>query len=619
MQLARISRRSPIWVLLLALIVPILAACGGTAPATTEQATTAPATTAAPEPSAAAEATSEATAAPEATAEATAEATTEATAAAAGEPIGGMTMNGDLMVASVTACDAEYAGAKYTGLFKEIAAVDATTVKFTMCAADPAFPSKVAFTSFAVLPSEQIESTGGTGAILEKPIGTGPYQIETWSRGDSITLKRFDGYWGDKAKAGTLVFRWSTEAAQRLLELQSGTVDGIDNVGADDFETVKNDSNLQLIERPALNTMYIGFNNTYAPFDNEKVRQAIAMGIDRQRLIDNFYPPGSEVASHFTPCAIPNGCTGDEWYTYDPAAAKKLLAEAGFPDGFETVINYRDVVRGYLPQPAQVAQDIQAQLKENLNITANIEVMESGAFLDASDAGQLKGLHLLGWGADYPDMTNFLDYHFGAGASQQFGNKFDDITGALKEGAAQATNDAREPFYTTANNAIRTHVPMVPVAHGGSAVAYKADVADAHTSPLGNEIFSVMAPADRDTFTWMQNGEPAGLWCADESDGEALRVCNQALEGLLSYEIGGTEPIPALATGCESNADLTEWTCKLREGVKFQDGSDLDANDVVMSYYVQWDAASPLHKGRDGSFTYFSALWGGFMNAKPAE
>ncbi len=122
--------------------------------------------------------------------------------------------------------------------------------------------------------------------------------------------------------------------------------------------------------------------NTFPPFDNVKVRQAIAMGIDRQRIVDTFYPAGSEVASHFTPCAIPNACVGDEWYEFDPAAAKALLAEAGFPDGFKTNLFYRDVVRGYLPQVTLVATDIQSQLKENLNIDAEITVMESGAFID---------------------------------------------------------------------------------------------------------------------------------------------------------------------------------------------------------------------------------------------
>ena len=79
--------------------------------------------------------------------------------------------------------------------------------------------------------------------ILEKPIGTGPYMVEAWNRGDSIVFKRFDGYWGDPAKTDTLVFKWAPEGAARLLELQSGTVDGIDNPTPDDFETIMNDAN----------------------------------------------------------------------------------------------------------------------------------------------------------------------------------------------------------------------------------------------------------------------------------------------------------------------------------------------------------------------------------------
>jgi peptide/nickel transport system substrate-binding protein len=582
-------RRALVVAMLLALLVPVIAACGG-APAA-QAPTTAPAPTAAP------------TAAPAAT--------TAPTAPAGASQAIYTTENGLMTVAAVEC------GGDYTGLLKEIAAVDPLTVRFTFCVPDPAFRAKAAFTPFAILPSEYLESTGGTGELIERPIGTGPYQVESWTRGDTITLKRFDDYWGEPAKTETLIFRWSAEAAQRLLELQSGTVDGIDNIAPDAFEVVAADPNLQLIEREALNVFYVGMNNTAPPFDNEKVRQAIAMGIDRQRIVDNFYPPGSEVASHFTPCAIPNACVGEEWYDYDPEMAKRLLAEAGFPNGFETVLEYRDVVRGYLPEPGRVAEDIQAQLAE-IGIKVTINVVESGAFLDKADAGELKGLHLLGWGADYPDMTNFLDFHFGAGASKQFGNKFPDLVEALKQGASKADDAEREPFYVEANNLIKKHVPMVPIAHGGSGVAYKADVKGAFASPLGNEYFAVMDPGGRKTFVWMQNGEPAGLYCADETDGEALRVCEQVTESLLAYEIGGTEVGPGLAEECTANADLTVWTCKLRAGVKFHDGSELDANDVVMSWAVQWDAANPLHKGRDGSFTYFSSLWGGFLNA-PAE
>ncbi|MCB9418432.1 MAG: peptide ABC transporter substrate-binding protein [Ardenticatenaceae bacterium] len=568
----------------------LLVACGGT---TTEQTAEEPAA----EPAAVEEPAVEEPSAEEPAAE-------EPTAEPMAEPMAEF----EPMVMAAENCD-------YGGLLKEIAALDELTVQFTMCAPDPAFPSKAAFSAFAIQPSEHLEMAGGSP--LENPVGTGPYVLDSWSRGEEIVFKRNDSYWGDAAKNETLVFRWNSEAAQRLLELQSGTVNGIDNPAPDDFATISDDPSLELINRPALNIFYVGMNNRYPPFDNEMVRQAIAMGIDRQRIVDNFYPAGSEVASHFTPCAIPNACEGEEWYQFDPEAAKALLAEAGYPDGFSTQISYRDVVRSYLPEPGIVAQDIQAQLKENLNIDVEIVVMESGTFLAAADAGELEGLHMLGWGADYPDMTNFLDFHFGGGASDQFGDKFEDITTALAAGAALADDAARQPFYEEANNLIKQHVPMIPVAHGGSAVAYQAGIAGAHASPLGNENFAVM-DTGTGSFVWMQNAEPISLYCGDETDGESLRACEQVTESLLAYEIGGTAVVPSLATACDANEDLTVWTCHLREGVTFHDGSSLDANDVVVSWGMQWDASHPLHVGNTGAFTYFSALWGGFLNA-PSE
>ena len=503
----------------------------------------------------------------------------------------------------------------YGGEFLKMEAVDDLTVRFTLCYPDVAFRSKIAFSAFAINDSAYLESTGGTGAIVDTPNGTGPYKLVEWQRGEQLIMEKNPDYWGEPGIVDTLVFRWSTEGAQRLVELQSGNVDGIDNPTPDDFATIAADSTITLYPREALNVFYLGMNNAGAPFDNEKVRQAIAMGLDRQRIVDNFYPEGSIVASHFTPCAIPGGCEGEEWYEFDVAAAKALLAEAGFADGFATKLNYRDVVRGYLPQPAVVAQDIQAQLKANLNIDAEIVVMESGAFIDAADAGQLEGLHLLGWGADYPDQTNFLDYHFGQGASAQFGTGFEDIWAVLKEAGTLSDQAARNALYAEANNLLKLHVPMVPVAHGGSATVYKADVVGAHSSPLGNETFKVVDPGGRDTFVWMQNAEPIGLYCPDETDGESLRACEQMQESLLAFVVGGTDTEPSLAESCDANEDLTVWTCKLRAGVKFHDGSTLDAKDVVDSYAVQWDAAHPLHVGRDGSFTYFSSLFGSFLNA----
>jgi ABC-type transport system substrate-binding protein len=508
-----------------------------------------------------------------------------------------------------------------SGGVKSLEAVDELTFKLTLCAPDPAVPAKVAFTSLSIQPREWLASNGGSGALLEKPIGTGPYYLATWERGNQIVMKRFDGFRGEPAGSETLVFRWGTESAQRLLELQSGTVDAMDNVGPDDFATVDGDPNLQLVRREALNIMYIGMTNTFAPFDDEKVRQAFAQAVDRQRIVDNFYPEGSEVASHFTPCTIPGACEGEEWYAFDLDAAKALLAEAGYgaDNPFPTIkLFYRDVVRGYLPDPGVVAQDVQAQLKENLDVTAEIEVMESGAFIDAANSGSLDGLFLLGWTGDFPDVVNFLDAHFREAAYDSFGDGFDDINEALAGGAQLADPAARAPFYAAANNAIKQHVPMIPVAHGGSAVAAARPVKGVHASPLGNEELSAFDNGT-DTFVWMQNAEPISLYCPDETDGESLRACEQVTESLLSYEVGGTSTeTNGLAASYTVNDDLTEWTFKLRDGVTFHNGFTLDAADVVVNYASQWDAAHPLHVGNTGAYEYWTYLFGPFLNA-PAE
>ena len=187
----------------------------------------------------------------------------------------------------------------------------------------------------------------------------------------------------------------------------------------------------------------------------------------------------------------------------------------------------------------------------------------------------------------------------------------------LKQAAALADPAERQPLYDKANELVKQHVPMIPVAHGGSGTAFQAACEGAHASPLGNEAMAVI-DCGTDTLVWMQNAEPISLYCADETDGESLRACEQINESLLAYEIGGTNVVPALAEKYDVNTELTEWTFTLRPDVTFSDGSALDAQDVVTSWTAQWDAASPLHKGRTGDFSYFSSLFGAFKNAPEA-
>lgn len=495
-------------------------------------------------------------------------------------------------------------GCDYGGKINKVSATDEFTVQFDLCSPDPAFLAKLAFSVFGIQPKEHLEATGG--APLRNPVGTGPYSLVEWQAGDSVVYERNDDYYGTLAPHSTAVLRWATEGAQRLLELQSGNVDGITFPSTDDYAVIEADPNLALVPKIEANILYVAMTNTFAPFDNPDVRKALAVGIDRQRIVDQFYPPGSEVASHFTPCSVQGGCEGDSWYDFDLDAAKQLLADAGFANGFDTTIFYRDVFRGYLPEPGAVAVDLQDQLAD-LGISATIEVMESGAFIEESQAGRLDGIYLLGWTGDYPHITNFLDFHFTAN-NPQFGVQDPSYTEPLAQASKLADFSEAAPLYADANNALKEFVPMVPIVHSATAFAFGADVEGAYAPPWGQVLFHLMDNGD-DTFVFMQGNEPISLYCADETDGESLRACQQVVEGLYSYAPDGAA-VPQLATECVANEELTVWTCSLRQGVTFHDGSSFDANDVVVSFTAGLDAASPLHTGNSGVFDYYDYLWG---------
>ncbi len=505
----------------------------------------------------------------------------------------------------------------YGGEFKSIEAVDAETVKFTLCYPDPAFPAQAAFNVFAIAPKALLDATGGDSIKMsDQANGTGPFMSPVWTRGDNVTYTANPNYWGGKIAFKSLIIKWSEQSAQRLLELQSGQAQGIDNVAPEDFATISGDSKLQLLQRDPLNVFYIGFNVDIAPFNNEKVRQAFAMAIDRQRIVDQFYPKGSLAAQNFAPPALTPGFSPDvKWYDFNQATAKQMLTDAGFDFTKTYNLSYRNVVRVYLPSPDKVATEIQAELKQiGVNIKINQE--ESTTFLDNTSAGK-EGFYLLGWGADYPDATDFYDYHFGNPNNKQFGTEFPDIVAAIKAGGQTSDNAARQKAYDTVNTLLKQHVPMIPVAHGISAAAFLASTKGALTSALGNEPFYAMDPG-QDNLVFVQGGEPAALWCADETDGESIRACQQIYEPLLNYKPGGVEVVPWLAEKYDVNADATEYTFHLRPGVKFGDGTALTANDVVASYVSFWDAKDPNHKGRTGTFEYFGAFFGKNLNA-PAK
>jgi len=500
-------------------------------------------------------------------------------------------------------------GCDYGGRVRSITAVDELTVEFKLCDPHPGFLAQIASSVLGIQSQENLEATGG--APLRNPIGTGPYRLVDWIAGDSVVYERFDDYYGEKPAHKMAILKWVTESAVRLDELRSGRADGMAFPGPEEYATIEGDADLVLLHKPEPNVFYMGFTNTFPPWDDARVRKAVALGVNRQRIVDRFYPAGSETPSHFTPCSVENGCEGESWYEFNVDEAKALLDEAGLGEGFETTIYYRDAALGYLPSPGMVATDIQAQLKENLNIDADVVLMGDREFGETSSAGRLDGIHLRGWTGDYPHVTNFLDTRF-AKTNAQFGIPYREIYEPL-QAAAQLTDPvAAAPLYEEANNAIKDLVPMVPVARVGSAYAATAGVRGAHAPPWGQVMFNQWDNGT-DSITFVQRSEPNSLYCADETDRGSLRACAQVVETLYSYSTTG-EVQPQLATNCVANDTMDEWTCTLRQGVIFHDGTTFGANDVVASLAAGLDASNPLHTGNSGVFAYYDYLWKSLIN-----
>jgi len=229
------------------------------------------------------------------------------------------------------------------------------------------------------------------------------------------------------------------------------------------------------------------------------------------------------------------------------------LAEAGFPNGFETTFSFRDVTRIYVAHQPQVAQEIQAQLAE-IGIKIKITPEESGTFLENVAAGK-EPFFMLGWGMDYPDATNFYDFHF-TGGVPRFGKEWDDVISEIKAAAQIADPAERQTHYDKVAALIKEHVPMIPVAHGAAADVFSKSVGNVKIGAL-NENFQEMT-TDDGQLVWIQGAEPISLWCGDETDGETLRACLQLYNSLLGYEFGGTKAVPALAESWDASPDAVE-------------------------------------------------------------
>ena len=510
--------------------------------------------------------------------------------------------------AEAAPCAVGESGAARLGIAR-IEAVDELTVRFELCAPDPAFTQKLAVTNFSVNDSGWLAAAIDDGSLATTMNGTGPLALLAWEQGVQMVLTRNESYWGDRAASERVVIQWEPESAARLVQLRAGTVDAADNISPTDEAAVAADASLALLTREGFNTFYLNFNNRYAPVNDVRVRQAIAQALDRQRIVDLFYPSGSTRATHVPPCVIEGACVGDDWYAQDLVAARALLVEAGYPNGLDLTLSLRETPRAFLPDPVAVATDIQAQLA-GVGIRVTLDVQEAGGYIGKLLSGELRGASFSAALPDYPEAWNSLGIDFGSTSGPAHGDQYPRLVALLDEAQRESDPAARASLFTQINNEIRTQVPVVPIANGASLIATRAAVRGLVASPVAMERFDRVSVEGSNTFTWLQGGEPAGLYCMDEEDREAVRICAQVMEGLYGYAVGGTSAEPRLATECVASADGLVVECALRRDVRFHNGARLDAGDVLDSFAAAWDCTHPLHVGRTGNFRGWSWIMG---------
>jgi peptide/nickel transport system substrate-binding protein len=400
-------------------------------------------------------------------------------------------------------------GAPEESLYQSCEAQDEQTAVITLTKPSATFIPALAQQAFSIASPaalEEFQADAGTvdadgvfqpsGTFgTEHPIGTGPFQFESWIRGEALTLTRYEDYWGEPAILDELIIQPIPDNAARLQALQTGEIQGYDLVEPQDIETIEADENLQVLNRPAFNVAYVGINQSKPPMDDIEVRKAIAYGLDRQGVVDSFYAGRGVVATQFMPPEV-NGYADDVTeYTYDPEMARQILTDAGYELPVEISFAYpSDVSRPYMPDPKRNFEALAASLNESGFRVKPQTAPWSPAYLGNVDEGNYQ-LYLLGWTGDYGDADNFIGTFFqtpqAAWGTTDHPNQ--EVIDLLNQGEEETDEAAREGIYQDANRAIMDWLPGVPYAHSEPALAFAANVQGYVPSPTTNESFATVS------------------------------------------------------------------------------------------------------------------------------
>lgn len=331
------------------------------------------------------------------------------------------------------ALNAEAGGLRTTEIIKMFTAVEAPdpyTVTITTDGPYGPMESLMCNMSLGIMDADYIEQYGlDLGTSVEGENGTGPFKVVSWERDQEIVVERFDDYFGTPAKLKTVVYTVIPEAASRVIALETGEVDVIDKPTNEDLERLEADTeNFTVLRKPTISQRLFRFGCNDPIISNTKVRQAIVYAIDRQAIIDALFT-GSAYPSTAPLAPVTFGYSNLGEIEQDLELAKSLLAEAGYPDGFDTKI----VTTERYQNGIELAEIISQQLAE-IGINAEIEVWEWSA-LSASWNGIT---------ADEFDQPIFI---MGAGPSMR------DADGGLRglyTTSETGLNDRNYGFYSNA-------------------------------------------------------------------------------------------------------------------------------------------------------------------------
>jgi len=334
-----------------------------------------------------------------------------------------------------------------------VKALDDYTVEFTLEQPAGYFPAIAGMWVAKPVAKEAIDAGGDKWTEPGNIWTTGPYALESWEHESKMVMIKNPHYFGAKTVSIEKI-NWSMvqEDSTRFAMYENGELDSV-GVPAADLDRVKADPVLskELTIAPDVCTYYIGMNNTKPPFDNVKVRQAFSYALDRQKLIDTVLKGGQKPAKTFacpgiwgTPAEDPN-FKGIE---FDPAKAKALLAEAGYPDGkgLPEITMMFNTSQGH----QRIAEFCQQSWKEVLGVEVKLTNQEWKVYLQTvkEDAPQL---YRMGWCADYPDENNWVleVFHSTKGANDiKWSNaEFDQVT---EQAAAEPDPAKRKALYAKA-------------------------------------------------------------------------------------------------------------------------------------------------------------------------